>query len=296
MPLLPGYPMIRRGGKLALWLLLAPFLIWVLSLVVIPHVDLLLLSLREKVAPRVYQFGFGNYWAFFGEPVYVWTLVRTVVMSLLATLLTLLVGFPVAYFIAKIARGRLKIGLLLLCLLPFWASEIVRVFGWMMLLRETGIVSSFLQWAGLASGPVEFLYNDAAVMLGLVYTSMLFMIVPLVSTLDSLDDSLVEAGYDLGGNGFAVLHEIVLPHAMPGIMAGSIVVFMLSLGNYLTPTLLGGKNSQWFTANIYGQFITRFNWEFGSAFGFVLLVTSSLIVFLALRLSGQSLSSTVGRR
>jgi spermidine/putrescine transport system permease protein len=287
--------MRHSHGRWAFWLLLAPFLLWMLLLIVIPHIDLLILSLREKIVPRVYQTGLGNYAEFFGEPVYVWTLVRTVVMSLLATVLTFLVGFPVAYYIAKIARGRTRTSLFLLCLVPFWVSEIVRVFGWMMLLRETGLISSFLQWAGLVSGPVELLYNDAAVMLGLVYTSMLFMIVPLVSTIDSLDDSLIEAGYDLGGNGFTVMRAIVIPYAMPGIMAGSIIVFMLSLGNYLTPTLMGGKSGQWFTANIYSQFITRFNWELGSAFGFVLLATSSIIVWLVLRLSGQSLSGTLGR-
>lgn len=282
-------------ARYAFWLLITPFLLWMLLLIVIPHIDLLILSLREKVAPRVYQTGLGNYAEFFGEPVYVWTLVRTVTFSLLATLLTFVVGFPVAYYIAKIARGRTRTSLFLLCLLPFWVSEIVRVFGWMMLLRETGLISSVLQWSGIVSGPVELLYNDAAVMLGLVYTSMLFMIVPLVSTIDGLDDSMIEAGYDLGGNGFTVMREIVIPYAMPGIMAGGIVVFMLSLGNYLTPTLLGGKNSQWFTDYIYSQFITRFNWELGSAFGFVLLATSSVIVWLVLRVSGQSLSGTLGR-
>lgn len=287
--------MTASDRKLALLLLLFPFLLWVLLLVVIPHVDLFILSIREKVAPRVYQLGTGNYAEFFGEPVYVWTLIRTAAMSLIATALTFLVGFPVAYFIAKIAKGRRKAALFLLCLLPFWVSEIVRVFGWMMLLRETGLISSFLQWIGLVDGPVELLYNQATIMLGLVYTSMLFMIVPIVSTLDGLDKSMIEAGYDLGGNGITVLREIVIPYAMPGIMAGSIVVFMLSLGNYLTPTLLGGKNSLWFTAQIYSQFITRFNWELGSAFGFVLLVTSSVIVWLALKLSGQSLSATLGR-
>ena len=132
-------------------------------------------------------------------------------------------------------------------------------------------------------------------MLGLVYTSMLFMVVPLISAIDSLDNALVEAGYDLGGNGLVVLREIVIPHAMPGIVAGSVIVFMLSLGNYLTPTLLGGKSGQWFTAHIYTQFITRFNWEAGSAFGFILLASSSIVVWLALRLTRQSLSSTLGR-
>jgi spermidine/putrescine transport system permease protein len=116
---------------------------------------------------------------------------------------------------------------------------------------------------------------------------MLFMVVPLISALESLDDSLIEAAYDLGGNGWSILRQIVIPHAAPGIVAGCIVVFMLTLGNYLTPTLLGGKNSQWFTEQIYTQFITRFNWEQGAAFGFLLLGLSTAIVWLGLKLSGQ---------
>ena len=147
---------------------------------------------------------------------------------------------------------------------------------------------------GLADRPVEMLYNDAAIMIGLVYTSMLFMVVPLVTTLESLDDSVIEAGYDLGGTGYSVMREIVIPHAAPGIVSGSIVVFMLSLGNYLTPTMLGGKDSLWFTELIYSQFIVRFNWELGAAFGFLLLVLSSLIVWGMLRLTGQTLKETMG--
>lgn len=284
-----------REGKLVFWLLFAPFVAWLALLIVIPHIDMLILSLREKVAPRVYETGFRNYGDFFASWVYPWTLFRTVVFSVIATILTFLIGFPVAYYIAKIARGRTKAALFMLCLLPFWVSEIVRVFGWMLLLRETGLISNALQGLGITSGPVEFLYNDAAILIGLVYTSMLFMIVPLISTIDGMDDALIEAGYDLGGNGWTVLTRIVIPYAMPGIIAGSIVVFMLALGNYLTPTLLGGKSGQWFTAQIYSQFITRFNWELGSAFGFILLATSSAMVWLLLRLSGQSLSNTLGR-
>lgn len=285
-----------RPGRVSFLLVLGPFVLWVGLVVVIPQVDLVLLSFREKVAPRVYATGLGNYAAVFEGSVYVWTLLRTVAMSVLATLITLIVAFPVAWYVAKVARGRARTALFMACLLPFWVSELVRVFGWMMILRETGLLSRLLQGLGLVSGPIEFLYTDAAVMLGLVYTSMLFMVVPLVSTLDTLDDAQIEAGYDLGGGGWAVLREIVVPHAMPGIVAGCIIVFMLCLGNYLTPTLLGGKNSQWFTAVIYSQFITRFNWELGSAFGVVLLVTSSLVVWLGLVLTGQTLSGTIGRR
>lgn len=283
------------AARLGLLLVFAPFFLWIALLVIIPHIDLLILSLREKVAPRVYQAGFGNYMQFFGERVYVMALLRTFLMSVTATAITLAVAFPIAYYIAKIARGKTRNILFLACLLPFWVSELVRVFGWMILLRETGVLSSLLVSMGVLTQPVEFLYNDVIVMVGLVYTSILFMVVPLISSLDSLDDSMIEAGYDLGGNNLTILREIVVPHAMPGIVAGCIVVFMLSLGNYLTPALLGGKSGQWFTSQIYTQFITRFNWEVGSAFGFVLLLTSSLVVWLGLRLTGQTLSSTLGR-
>jgi len=281
--------------RLGFYLLLAPLVVWLGALLIIPHIDLFVTSLQVKIRPRVYELGFANYAEFFTEPLYWNTFARTALMSVAATLLTLLIGFPVSYYIAKLARGRARAVLFVLCLLPFWVSELVRTFGWMILLRETGVVSSALQWLGLASGPIEFLYNDAAIMVGLVYTSMLFMAVPLVTTLDSLDDSYIEAGYDLGGNGFAVMREIVIPHAMPGIVSGCIVVFMLSLGNYLTPILLGGKDSLWFTEQIYSQFITRFNWEQGSAFGFLLLILSSLIVWAGLKLTGQTLGATVGQ-
>ncbi|MDK3074080.1 ABC transporter permease [Sedimentitalea sp. JM2-8] len=285
---------MQSQARLGFFLLLTPLLLWLGLLILIPHVDMALLSLRERVGVGQYTTSLANYGIFFGEPLYMWTFLRTAVMSVLATVITLIIAFPVAYYIAKMARGRTRSALFLLCLVPFWVSELVRTFGWMILLRETGLFSSLLQWAGLATGPVEMLYNDAAIMVGLVYTSMLFMVVPLVTTLESLDDAVIEAGYDLGGSGLSVLREIIIPHAMPGIVSGSIVVFMLSLGNYLTPTMLGGKDSLWFTELIYSQFIVRFNWELGAAFGFMLLFLSSVIVWGTLRLTGQTLERTMG--
>lgn len=282
------------SSRLGFYLLITPLLLWLSLLIIIPHIDMALLSLRERVGVGEYATSVANYGTFFGEPLYMMTFLRTAVMSILATVVTLIIAFPVSYYIAKIARGRARSVLFLMCLVPFWVSELVRTFGWMILLRETGLFSTVLQWLGLVDGPVEMLYNDVAMMVGLVYTSMLFMVVPLVTTLESLDDAVIEAGYDLGGSGFSVLREIVIPHAVPGIMSGCIVVFMLSLGNYLTPTMLGGKDSLWFTELIYSQFIVRFNWELGAAFGFMLLILSSLIVWGALRLSGQTLKETMG--
>jgi spermidine/putrescine transport system permease protein len=286
---------VRGAGRLSLGLLLAPALLWLLLLVVLPQADLLLMSLRLR-GDATGALTLGNYARFFEEPLYWRTFARTAVYSLVATALTLAGAFPVAFYIAKVARGQRKGLLFLLCLVPFWVSELIRTYGWMILLRESGVVSGLLVAAGIVREPVELLYNDAAIMVGLVYSSVVFMVVPLVTVLDTLDDSLVEAAYDLGARGPAIVRDIVVPHAMPGIAAGSIVVFMLTLGNYLTPALLGGKEGLWFTEQVYNQFVTRFNWEQGSAFGFLLLGLSSVIVWLGLRLTGQSLATAVGRR
>jgi spermidine/putrescine transport system permease protein len=276
-------------------LLLAPAVLWLCLLLLLPHVELAILSLRVRVAPRIYEVSLAQYATFFGEPLYWHTFVRTALMSLLSTAITLLIAFPVAWTIAKIARGRIQSTFFILCLIPFWVSETVRALGWMILLRESGVLPQFLIALGFGIVPIDMLYHDGTILLGLVYTSMLFMVVPLVSALETLDDTLIEAAYDLGANAWSILGRIIIPHAAPGIVAGCIVVFMLTLGNYLTPTLLGGKSSQWFTEQIYTQFITRFNWEQGAAFGFLLLGLSTAIVWTGLKLSGQRFGEVMRR-
>ncbi len=290
-----GAAAARWQARLTLGLLLAPALLWLGALIILPHADLAVLSFRERIAPRHYVPSLAQYKTFFEEPLYWHVFVHTAVMSVIATFMTLLLAFPVAWVIAKLTRGRAGSLLFILCLIPFWVSETVRTLGWMILLRESGVLPALLVKLHITAEPVEFLYHDATIFVGLVYTSMLFMLVPLVSSLESLDNALIEAAYDLGAGGFAILRTIVIPHAAPGITAGCIVVFMLTLGNYLTPALLGGKNSQWFTEQIYAQFITRFNWEQGAAFGFLLLGLSSALVVLGLRLSGQRFGDVMRR-
>jgi spermidine/putrescine transport system permease protein len=232
---------------------------------------------------------FNNYMTFFSEPVYWRTFVRTAVYSILTTGITFMLAMPVAFYTAKVVRPRAKGFLLVLLLLPFWVSELVRVYGWIILLRESGVINFFLLKMGLTAQPLKLLYNDAAMIMGLVYTSMLFMIVPLITVMESLDDSLIEAAYDLGAGKITIWRKIIIPHCKPGITSGAIVVFMLTLGNYLTPNLMGGKDSLWFTEQIYNQFIASFNWNQGAAFGFLLLLLSSLIIWVALKLSRQKL-------
>lgn len=291
--------MAEVGGKttrlLLLGLLLAPALVWLVGIILLPHLDLALLSFRERTGPGEFSWSLAQYRTFFAEPLYWDVFVRTAVISVIATAITLLIAFPIAWTIAKLTRGRVSALLFAVCLIPFWVSETVRTLGWMILLRETGVLPAVLVSIGITDTPVEMLYRDATILVGLVYTSLLFMVVPLYSSLESLDDSLIEAAYDLGGSGWTVLRTVVIPHAAPGITAGCIVVFMLTLGNYLTASLLGGKNSLWFTEQIYTQFITRFNWEQGAAFGFLLLALSSLMVWLGLRLSGQKFADVMSR-
>ncbi len=285
----------RDAKRLSLILLFAPFALWIGLLIVMPQLGIAYVSLREKIGINQYEYGFSNYMAFFGEPIYRNTLLRTAWMSILVTALALVMGFPVAYYIAKIARRQSRAALFLMCLIPLWVSDLVRAYGWIVLLRETGVISTALVDLGLINQPVEMLYNDVTVIIGLVYTVILFMIVPLVSTLQGMDDALLEAGYNLGGSRFTVFRRIIVPYAMPGIVSGCIITFMLAAGSYLTPILLGGKNSSWFTEQIYGQFITRYNWEAGATFGVLLLIFTSLVVWAGLLLTGQSLATTVAK-
>ncbi len=266
------------------WFFLMPVLLWLVLLILLPHIDLLLLSFHDGDG-----WSLENYRTFFIEPIYWLTFLRTAVYSVITTVLTLIVGLPVAFYITKLAIPGARGFLLILLLLPFWVSELVRVYGWMILLRESGILNHFLLKFGLVKQPVEMLYNDATMIMGLVYTSMLFMVVPLISAMESLDDSLIEAANDLGAGRLDTWRTIIIPHCKQGITSGSIVVFMLVLGNYLTPNLMGGKNSLWFTEQIYNQFIASFNWNQGAAFGFLLLALSSAFIWLGLKLSGQRL-------
>jgi spermidine/putrescine transport system permease protein len=284
---------MKNQKRWALLFFLSPVLLWLVLMIVLPQIDLLVMSFRFESDDGKMIWSLSNYSEFFEEPIYWLTFVRTAIYSILVTFLTFVIALPLAFYITKVVTPKFQGFILVLILLPFWVSELVRVYGWMILLRESGVINHFLIKLGILHQPVEMLYRDSTMILGLVYTTMLFMVVPIVSVLESLDDSLIEAAYDLGGNMWSILFKIIIPHAAPGIVSGSIVVFMLTLGNYLTPNLMGGKNSLWFTEQIYNQFIASFNWNQGSAFGFLLLALSSLVVWLGLKLTGQNLKKVV---
>ncbi len=278
------------AGRLTLYFFLTPVLLWLFLLIVIPHIDLFVISMQVENDDGDMVWSLLNYQAFFEEKIYWMTFVRTALYAILTTLLTFIITFPVAFYITKVLSIKYSGFFTILLLVPFWVSELVRIYGWMILLRESGVFNHFLLQLGLIDVPIEMLYNDISMVMGLVYTSMLFMVVPLISSLEGLDDSLIEAAYDLGASKPVIFAKIVIPYILPGITSGSIVVFMLTLGNYLTPNLMGGKNSLWFTEQIYNEFIASFNWNQGAAFGFLLLVLSTFIIWLGLKLTRQNLS------
>jgi spermidine/putrescine transport system permease protein len=226
-----------------------------------------------------------NYLRFFQNDVY-WTVyLRTIEAAFLTTFVSLVVSFPVAFYIAKIAGKKWRSRLLLLLLIPFWVSELIRIFAWLLILGEKGVINQILMGLYLIREPIQFLYTNFSVGVGLIYGYLLFMILPLYATLDSLDYSLIEAAQDLGANKFKVFTRIVFPYSLPGVVSGSIMVFMLSIGTYIVPKVLGGKSSVWFVELIYGNFIDTLNWEQGSAFAFILLISTLGIIFGLLRIA-----------
>ncbi|RUA18115.1 MAG: ABC transporter permease [Clostridia bacterium] len=280
----------RLKRHTSLIVFLTPMLLWIGLLFVIPHLKLLWLSFVDR---RSGAFTLANYGSFFTSPLYRRVFIHTAIYSILTTLITLAISFPAAFIITKVLGQKMKGLILMAIVLPYWISELIQTFTWMVLFRETGVISYALQTLGITHHNIEFLYHNSTIIVGLVYTSLLFMTIPIVNSLDTLDDSLIEASYDLGGNFWSTMKEIIIPHAMPGIMVGSIMVFMLDLGNYVTVTLLGGKNSQWFTESIYNQFIVRFNQNKGAAFGMVLLTFSVLFVWIVLKITKQDMSEAM---
>jgi spermidine/putrescine transport system permease protein len=216
----------------------------------------------------------------FADPIYLGILWRSFWIAGASTVISLLLGFPLALFISR--AGKWKNLYLSLVILPFWTSFLVRTYAWMFLLRDTGLVNSTLQKLGIIHDPLPLLYNDFAVILGLVYGYLPFMVLPLFGTLEKLDRNLLEAAADLGARPWATLLRVVLPLSAPGIRAGVILVFIPCLGAYLTPDLLGGGKSVMIGNLIQNQFTTARDWPFGSAISLALMavVMALLLAFV----------------
>ena len=276
------------GSKKAFYFLLIPVLLWLILLIIIPHIELFISSFKVD-DDSSNSFSLDNYAIFFKEKIYWLTFLNTLLYAIGITILSFIVAFPVAFYLTKVVNRKYASFLTLLLLIPLWVGELVTIYGWVIVLGDHGVINESLMWLGIINKPISLLYNNFSMSIGLLYMSMLFMIIPIMTTLESLDDSLIEAASDLGASKFTIFRRIIIPHAMPGIINGGIIVFMLVIGDYVAPNILGGKSNLWFTEQIYNQFLSTFNWNQGAAFGFLLLVISSAVVWMALKLSGQKL-------
>ncbi len=279
----------KKGFNFTFYLLIVPVLVWLIFLIVIPHAEMLISSflVEDDIGDMV--FSFANYIEFFTQEIYWLTFVKTAAYSIGVTILAFVTAFPIAFYLTKVTSKKNAGFLMILLLIPLWVGELVTVYGWMVLLGDNGVINHILMSIGIIDEPINMLYTNFSMVIGLLYMSMLFMVIPVMSTLQSMDDSLIEAACDLGASKWDIYTKIIIPYSMPGITSGAIIVFMLVIGDYLAPNLLGGKSSLWFTEQIYNSFLQTFNWNEGAAFGFLLLLLSSGIIWLALKLSGQKL-------
>lgn len=221
------------------------------------------------------------------DPLYGAVLFRSFWLATVATVLCLILGFPLALFISR--AGSRKNLLLNLVILPFWTSFLVRIYAWIFLLRDTGLLNSALQGLGIIHEPLPLLYNDGAVILGLVYGHLPFMVLPLYAILERLDKNLLEASADLGARPMTTLMRVTLPLCAPGIRAGSILVFIPCLGAFLVPDLLGGGKSIMIGNVIQNQFTTARDWPFGAALSLALMALVMILLMLFVRRKGEAL-------
>ena len=232
-------------------------------------------------------FTLDNY-ARLADPLYLAILLRSFWLAGLSTAASLVLGFPLALFIARSTTRRNLY--LQLVMLPFWTSFLVRTYAWMFLLRDTGLINSALQASGVIHDPLPLLYNDSAVIVGLVYGYLPFMVLPIFATLEKLDPALLEAAADLGATPWTSLWRVTVPLALPGIIAGSVLVFIPCLGAYLTPDLLGGGKSIMIGNLVQNQFTTARDWPFGAALSLVLTALVMLLLWLGVKKGGSELA------
>lgn len=268
---------------------------WILVLVVLPNIYLFehsfkpYLPVAELGGPKdVYSLD--NYLTFFRSPIHISVFVWTVVYSALVTVICFLIAYPLAYYLSKVSARALLPTIFLLLFIPLWVSEVLRSFAWFIILALKGPLNASLLGLGIIEDPVRWISGFRGVIIGLVYTYVLFMLFPLYNAIQSLDTNQIEAAEDLGAPWWRTHWRVILPHAKPGIASGSVMVFMLSAGSILVPTLLASTNSRWFTEIIQQWMFESQDWNTGSAYAFLLLILCTVFVSVVMRVFRVKLS------
>ena len=273
--------MLRRTVVIAV-----PYL-WLLALFLIPFLIVLKISLSDAAIARppyiprfswsegigafLGQLDFENF-VFLTEDVLYWkAYLSSLRIAFIATLLTLLVGYPIAYGMAR-APTHWRLALMMLVILPFWTSFLIRVYSWMGILSAEGVLNQFFIWLGIIDEPLKILNTDTAVYVGIVYSYLPFMILPIYASLDRLDNSLIEAAEDLGCSRSSAFWLVTLPLSRPGVIAGCFLVFIPTLGEFVIPSLLGGSDTLMIGKVLWEEFFLNRDWPVASAVAVVLLL------------------------
>ncbi|MCW6510527.1 ABC transporter permease [Lichenifustis flavocetrariae] len=281
--------LVQRYGGALTGIIIALTAFWLLAMVILPNLILLEFSFRPYIP--VDQMGgpndhytLANYATFFTSPIHLQIFGLTVFYSSVVTLICLVLAYPLAYFLAKVSTPRNAGTWFLLLLIPLWVSEVLRSFAWSIILAYQGPLNAALHGLGLIDKGIRWRTGFNGVLIGLVYTYVLFMVFPIYNAIQSLDTNQIEAAQDLGAPLWRIHWRVVIPHAKPGIGSGCIMVFMLSAGSILVPSILGSTTSRWFTEIIQQWFFESVDWNTGSAYAFLLLVLCTVFVSLMMRM------------
>ncbi|MDF0556487.1 ABC transporter permease [Kamptonema sp. UHCC 0994] len=281
----------KTRKKINLLLLLFPGTFWLIIFFVVPLLIVLLYSFLERgtYGGVTWTFTISNYQRLLGDInsyIYLGVLWRSLWLALLTTAACLLIGYPLAFFIAT-RSPRWKNALLLLVIIPFWTNFLVRTYAWIVLLQSKGVINVALQSLQIINEPLHLLFTPFAVTIGLIYGYLPFMVLPLYSTIERFNFRLVEAAQDLGANDLRTLWRIILPLTMRGIIAGSILVFVPTVGAFITPDILGGAKTMMVGNLIQNQFLKARDWPFGSALSMLLMVLILVPMLIYFHLSEE---------
>ncbi|HYF91282.1 MAG TPA: ABC transporter permease [Symbiobacteriaceae bacterium] len=278
---------IRPRPWLRKLLLAGPAGLWLLLFQGVPLALILVTSFGARTGSGAvaYGFSFANYFRF-ADPLYLGILVDSFAMALGVTIITLVVGYPLAYFIAAQPPER-RTRWLFLVIVPFWTSMLIRTYGWIFLLRGNGLINTLLMRLGVTEGPLNLLYNNGAAVLGLVYMLLPFMVLPVYTSVEKLDTNLIRAAYDLGARPAGTFRKIILPLTMPGVAAGSVLVMVPAMGLFYVADLLGGAKTVLIGNLIQDQFTQANDWPFGSAASVILSALTLVLIFLYVRSGGK---------
>lgn len=282
----PAAELARRPTWLA-WLLLAPLALWLVVFVVVPMGILAVFSFceRDELGRVVFSFTLDNYRRVL-DPTYLAIFGRSIGYAALTTAICVVVGYPVAWFIARSAE-RWRNRLLLLVMIPFWTSFLIRTYAWITILKSEGMLNGLLLSAGVINAPLDLLYTPTAVIIGLVYAYLPFMILPIYSSAEKIDNALIEAAYDLGCGPLRAFSQVIVPLTKPGIYAGVLLVFVPAIGMFAITDLMGGARVPMIGNVIQNQFFQARDWPFGAALGVVFTLLFVVAYWLLQRRSSS---------